>query len=272
MTTEKTSLTKSEKISLSTKEIAKRIRVQLKEEFPECKFSVVTDYYSMGSSITVALMVADRKIKLRFEEIPERAFGDYESRHYTADELKRAQTRDYHQLGRFYDEYKSYSWSNGVFLTYQGYKLLKRVTQIADQYNYDDSDIQTDYYSVHFSFSLHLGKYDKPFVDGVGFKADPELEIRIQRRRAEVEVEVAEAKMEQMLRDAKYQTTAFKEKMKALHIEDIKRCSAVIDGRGFVDLRSEEAKQAEIDRVLIDEKKYFPTVKPTDWKTFTLEL
>jgi hypothetical protein len=270
------SLSKSEKISLGTKEIAKRIRGQLKDEFPACKFSVVTQYYSGGSSITVALMVADRKIKLRFEEIPERAFGDYESRHYTADELKRAQTRDYHQLGRFYDEYKSHLWSNGVFLTYQGYMLLKRVTQIADQYNYDDSDIQTDYYSVHFHFSLNLGKYDAPFVDGVEFKADLRLDANVKRGIEYAKADAAKEKLEENLRqielDAKMATPEYKENKLKQEIEDIKRCSLVFDERGLVDLRSEEAKQAEIDRLLIDEKKYFPTVKPTDWKTFTLEL
>jgi len=269
-------LSKSEKISISTKEIAKRIRAQVKEEFPECKFSVVSEYYSGGSSITVTLMVADRKIKLRFEEIPKRAFSDYDSRHYTEAELRQYQTRDYHQLGRFYDEYKAHSWNNGVFLTYQGYQLLKRVTQIADYYNYDDSDIQTDYYSVHFSFSLHLGKYDKPFVDGVGFKADPKLEANIKQRIAEHEVEVAKEKFEENLRriemDAKMATPEYREERLKREIDDIKRCSLVFDERGLVDLRSEEAKQAEIDRVLIDEKKYFPTVKPTDWKKFTLEL
>jgi len=153
-------LTRSDKISLGTKEIAKRIRGQLKEEFPECKFSVTTQYYSGGSSIDVRLMKADRKIKLRFEEIPEKALCSYYANRYTEEELKRAQERDYHQLGRFYGEYNPNSWSNGVFLTYQGYMLLKRVEQIIKQYHYDDSDMMTDYYCVNFSFSLDLGKWD----------------------------------------------------------------------------------------------------------------
>ena len=43
---------------LTTTEIAKLIRKQLKKELPICKFSVTTSYFSGGSSITVALMEA----------------------------------------------------------------------------------------------------------------------------------------------------------------------------------------------------------------------
>lgn len=268
------SLSRSEKISLGTKEIAKRIRGQVKEEFPACKFSVVSEYYSGGSSITVSLMEADRKIKRGFSEVSERAMRGYYSNRYTVEELKSAQERVYHQLGHFYDDYNADAWNNGVFLTYQGYMLLKRVEQIANFYNYDDSDSMTDYYSVNFSFSLYLGKWDKPFVDGAGFKADPKLEANVKRRLEQVKVDAAEEKVVEMLSDAEAQTPAFKEKLRLQHIEDIKRCSAVIDERGFVDLRNEEAKQLEIDRVALGGKfeRYFPDKKPTDWRNFTLEL
>lgn len=37
---------------------AKEIRNNLKKEFPECKFSVTTEIFSMGSSISVDLMQA----------------------------------------------------------------------------------------------------------------------------------------------------------------------------------------------------------------------
>jgi len=195
-----TELTKHEKISLGSKEIAKRIRGHLKEEFPECKFSVRYEHYSGGSSITVRLMKADRKIKLRFDEIPERALCSYHANRYTTEELKRAQERDYHQLGHFYGDYNPNTWVNGVFLTYQGYMLLKRVEQIANYYNYDDSDIMTDYYCVNFSFSLDLGQWDKPFIDGVGFKVDPNLESKITERLEQIKVNVAKEKLEKQLK------------------------------------------------------------------------
>lgn len=74
--------------------------------------------------------------------------------------------------------------------------------------------------------------------------------------------------------EAERKTDAYKERMRAQQIADILRSSAVIDGRGFVDLRSPEAKQAELDRVTISDKvpKWFPGKKPENWKNFTLEL
>ena len=56
-------LTKTEKINLGTTEIAKRIRKQLKTEFPGCKFSVTTEQYAGGSSININLMKTDIKTK-----------------------------------------------------------------------------------------------------------------------------------------------------------------------------------------------------------------
>ena len=52
-------LTDSEKINLGTKEITKRIRDQIKKEFPKCKFSVTCEFYSMGSSVHISLMEAN---------------------------------------------------------------------------------------------------------------------------------------------------------------------------------------------------------------------
>ena len=232
-----TELTKHEKISLGTKEIAKRIRGHLKDEFPKCKFSVRYEHYSGGSSVTVRLMKADRKIKLRFDEIPERALCSYYANRYTAEELKRAQEREYHQLGHFYGEYNPDNWNNGVFLTYQGYMLLKRVEQIADQYNYNDSDMMTDYYSVNFSFSLDLGQWDKPFIDGVGFKADRDLELRIDTRLEEVEKEHQKEKEEEKLRQVENDQIKKDRKNKSSIPNG---ATHVIDGTGLRLLTTEE--------------------------------
>ena len=53
-----TTLTKSEKIAIDIKEIAQRIKKQLKKEFPDCKFSATIERYSMGQSLCIALMAA----------------------------------------------------------------------------------------------------------------------------------------------------------------------------------------------------------------------
>jgi len=159
-------LTKSEKINLGTTEISKLIREQLKQKFPRCKFSVTTDYYSMGSSILVCLMKADRPIFLDEKEISDLALFRLVNDGLNKEEdIRVRQKENYHQLNQFVfrDDYNKDSWNNGVFLTEEGFNLLKEVVRIVDYYNYDDSDSQTDYYSVNFSFSIHIGKFDKPF-------------------------------------------------------------------------------------------------------------
>ena len=160
-------LTKTEKINLGTTEIAKRIRKQLKDEFPGCKFSVTSDKYAGGSSVNINLMKADRKTIQNIKDISESAILRLGELH-TREAIEQRQKKKYHQLNRFVltDEYDDRQWCNGVFLTEQGHNLLQRVVNISNIYNYDDSDPQTDYYSVNFHLDIELGKWDKDFEDG----------------------------------------------------------------------------------------------------------
>ena len=48
-----------------TTAIAKMVRQQLKKEFPTCKFSVTSKWFSGGSSISVALMTAPFQVFAR---------------------------------------------------------------------------------------------------------------------------------------------------------------------------------------------------------------
>lgn len=159
-------LTKSEKIQLGTKEIAKRIREQVKQEFPACKFSVITEYYSMGSSIHISLMKANVKVTKDFSEIPQEAILRHTYQFRTAKQLEEMQNETYHQLNphQLRGEFNPVEWCNGVFLTQKGHNLLKRVVEISDQYNFDESDPQTDYFCVNYYLHLNLGKWNKPFI------------------------------------------------------------------------------------------------------------
>ena len=160
-------LTKSEKINLGTTEIAKRIRKQLKTEFPGCKFSVTTEQYAGGSSINVNLMKAHRKVIRDFKDIPKTA-RDLVGIGYTKEDIEQRQKKKYHQLNKYtlQEEYNDREWCNGVFLTEQGHNLLQKVVKIAEYYNYDDSEPETDYSSVNFYLHIELGKWDKDFEDG----------------------------------------------------------------------------------------------------------
>ncbi len=176
-------LTKQQKYSMDLKDIAKIVKQKLKKEYPGCVFSVTIERYSMGQSLTVALMKSDIKIIKDFKDISDKAFWSYESRsHYTKDQIEESQKKDYHQLNpyTFNDDYNPDIWSNGIFLTEQGHNMLKRVNDIVNYYNYNDSDSQTDYYDVNFSLSMHIGKWNKDFIDGEDpneVKPEPKPEI-----------------------------------------------------------------------------------------------
>jgi len=158
-------LSKTEKIKLSTTEIAKRIKQQLKQ-FKGCKFSVSSEYYSMGSSITIALIESDFKVIKDFKDIPEKSLCECENRNYNREQIKINQENKYHQLNKYtlLENYNK-NWCNGVFLTEEGHNLLKEAVKIAEQYNYDNSDSMTDYYDVNFGFNIWIGKWNKEFKE-----------------------------------------------------------------------------------------------------------
>ena len=158
-------ITKTEKIHLGSKEIAKRIREELKHEFKSSVFSVTKE--NGHNHITVALMQSTINIIAAFEDIPEMAkFRITEEQRYRLSQIEEMQKAGHHQLNenQYRDVYNPAFWNNGVFLTEAGYNLFKRVVEIIQQYNYDNSDIQTDYFDVNFYLSLSIGKWDKPFI------------------------------------------------------------------------------------------------------------
>lgn len=167
-------LTKSEKINLGTKEIAKRIREQLKNKFNGCKFSVSIERYSGGSSISVYLMESNIKVVEDYKNLTEEQKFKYLQDGRTEENLKAMQEGGHYQLNQYTtkEEYKKDCWNNGVFLTEEGRNLLKEVCEIVNYYNYDDSDPMTDYYSVNFSFHLGIGKWDKKYI------YNPKMEVK----------------------------------------------------------------------------------------------
>ena len=161
-------LSKSEKINISLVDIAKGIKQQLKKEYPYCKFSIQTEYYSMGCSLHISIIETDFKIIKPFEDLSEFAINRYtkEDGYRTIEDLKKLQERKHHQLSCFIDsEYNPDFWNNGIFLTEQGYNLIKRIIELTNKFNWDDSDTQTDYFDVKFYTHLNIGKYDKPLIE-----------------------------------------------------------------------------------------------------------
>lgn len=160
-------LTTSEKIQLGTTEIAKRIRQQLKEEFPDVTFSVTKESYSGGSSITISLMKAPFKIVRTMNEIGEMDIFDLGTG-YAKEDIEHRQAEDYHQLNQYTlrELYNPHKWCNGVFITEKAHQVLQRAVQISDQYNFDKSDHMTDYFFVNYYLHTAIGKWNKPFEQG----------------------------------------------------------------------------------------------------------
>lgn len=155
-------LTDKEKMELGTTEIAKRIREQLKQEYPGCKFSITSNH-----GISIHLMAADFQVMRSMDGISDLALFNVTSRGtYSKEYIAEAQAKKYHQLNEYTlrEAFDAEKWNNGVFLTETAHKVLQRVVNIADAYNWDRSDSQTDYYDVNFSLHLSIGRWDKPYT------------------------------------------------------------------------------------------------------------
>lgn len=108
--------------NLSTTQIAKLVRSELRAKFPQkkwYKFSVRTDYFAWWSSIDVDIIAVPFKV--------------------TTDEyveaVKNNINRSYYNIKMFTPEAEE----------------LERVSKaILNQYNFDDSDSQTDYFHVNY--------------------------------------------------------------------------------------------------------------------------
>lgn len=132
------------------KQIAKEIRIELKKQFPDCKFSVAKESYSMGQSLHLSLMSAPFEAVQSMTDIN----GNLHEKYY----FKLNQ----YQLKSDFDENRNIC--NGIKLTQKAWEVLKKATEIANKDNWDNSELQTDYFDVNYYFHLEIGKWDKPFI------------------------------------------------------------------------------------------------------------
>lgn len=116
-------------------EKTKQVRDDLKKEFPDFKFSVRKEHYSM---VNVAIMSGPL-------------------------DLRAGEERDYIQVNTHWiqDHYKDKPEIRD---------FLQKVSDIMNKGNYDRSDSMTDYFDVGFYTHLTIGQYDKPYVKTDGGK------------------------------------------------------------------------------------------------------
>lgn len=149
-TVAKTELTRSEKIHLGMKEIAKRVRTRLKEEFLWCTFSVTKSTNSLRISLLSAPFEAF------VSEIGDMSTNGLSLPYEQKKNLEYMKEKGHSQVNHFYIQ-------TSPFYTDECKNVLQRVKDITDEYNYDNSDSQSDYFDVNFYLHLSIGEWDKPF-------------------------------------------------------------------------------------------------------------
>lgn len=137
--------------NLSLKEIAVKVRNFCKEMYPECKFSVTTEYASMCQELHVSLMESPYRCNKTVDELTEEEMYDghysfcYQYGHETDSRQKEAFLRNYY--------------------TTELTKIMKDVDRYVNSFNYSDCDGMIDYFDVNFYyFNCNVGKWNKPYV------------------------------------------------------------------------------------------------------------
>jgi hypothetical protein len=121
-------------------DIAKAVREYVKKKYPKCKFSVTTEKYSGGRGLGVILMSAP------FNPIVNDKFWS----------VSTDNNNKYYSVNQHHIE-KSEALSNDAK------NLFTDIRSFYNQFNYNDSDPNTDYFSVGFYDTLAIGRWDKGF-------------------------------------------------------------------------------------------------------------
>lgn len=125
----------------SYKEIAAEVRETLKKELPEWKFSVRKESYSGGGSVTVSLMAGPEEVSNKnYAQLNPYTFLSCSG--YGREKLE----------------------SNGTQLTPKGFEVLELAAKVLAKEHWDDSDIQTDYFSCAYYMHIEIGQWNKPYT------------------------------------------------------------------------------------------------------------
>jgi hypothetical protein len=122
---------------LSVAEIGKLIKKEFKKEFPEIKLSVKSQVYSGGCSIHAQIT-------------------EYKGRVFTEAYLQYRTEPDYMLSNMLFRDYCDLKRLHCERLVPNVLKVLDRLEEIGNSYNFDDSDSQTDYFSNSFYWFADL--------------------------------------------------------------------------------------------------------------------
>lgn len=119
-----------------SKEKMKQVQTEIKEAYPEYKFSIKKKHYS---TVDIAILSGPLELITKNNKKPE----DYGYR--------------YEQVNPFWIE-EHYKDSPEIS------EFLQGVVSIANKGNHNNSDLMTDYHDVGFYINLSIGDWDKPYV------------------------------------------------------------------------------------------------------------
>ncbi len=124
---------------MDTKEYAAKIREDLKNELPFCKFNVTMSRFAGGSSICARVMVAPFEVF----EVPHAS----------------------HNFGVTAFEHETDRWANGTQLTEAGWNLMQKMAEIVNRYHESKHSSSGAYLSLYVNFyaDVAVGRWDKPF-------------------------------------------------------------------------------------------------------------
>jgi len=145
--------------SLGIKDIAKIVRKELKKKYPTTKWSVTIQRYAGGQAMDVKLMSSDFNIFAPVDRVVAEQIYDRQ-RCTSPDEFLEYWKKDieggHPNINQFYldDDYR---------LNDKGKEVLKFAREVADSFNFDDSDAMVDYFHTNFYLHLGIGKWDKAY-------------------------------------------------------------------------------------------------------------
>lgn len=175
---------------LTIKDIAKIVRQHLKRQFPECKFSVRCTGYR---SITCSLKSSPYK----YEKMP----GDL-----------------------MYSQKIEWKKIHNVEIN----AILKYCTDLLNSYNFDDSDIQTDYFNAKFYDSVCIDYYEYIQAEETE-QSKKEIEIFKQKEKEKQEQEQKRIKEEMEKRQQEEKAYQQREEQRKKEIEIINNDVKIID-------------------------------------------
>ena len=166
--------------SLSTTDIAKKVREYAKYSYPDFKFSISCKYFSGGSSCTMTLMkspyeltneeLLDKWCRTHTENYGRTEFYNGENWVYEATEENIRKYKEYvkksvyenWQFNQYYDFGNDMAERSPIDV--RVLSAIKDVMNYLQSYNWSDCDGSVDYFDVNFYYHISIGKYDKPCV------------------------------------------------------------------------------------------------------------